>query len=317
MIRLARISLREIRLLLREPFKTSAGVVDQRRIVLLQLIDTDGTEAWSECVAQECPDYSPDTVDTCWLALYEWIIPAVLARPFDSPRAAHALLEPRIRGHRMARAAVEMGIWAIAASRNNSSLAALLSNESANARDLNATPRPFVETGVALGMQSTPDELVARALAARDEGYRRIKIKITPGRDAKYVRAARAPKRCSPLAARASSTSSSDASEDFSSRSQSTIAALTREFRSGAVGCSSQESAGPTTLLWLRSRTSPCRAISHRARATGSVTSLRSRGRWTARDALRSLSAKQALVSTSTLRSSTISRCAARPSAPS
>jgi O-succinylbenzoate synthase len=86
MIRLARISLREIRLPLREPFETSAGVVEQRRIILLELADTDGTTAWSECVAQELPDYSPDTVDTCWLALYDWIIPAVLGRSFDSPR---------------------------------------------------------------------------------------------------------------------------------------------------------------------------------------------------------------------------------------
>jgi O-succinylbenzoate synthase len=191
MIRLTRISLREIRLPLREPFETSAGVVEQRRIILLELGDTDGATAWSECVAQELPDYSPDTVDTCWLALNEWIIPAVLGTSFDSPRDVHALLDSRIRGHRMARAAVEMGIWAIASSQNNSSLAALLSSESANARSVNATPRTFVETGVALGMQSTPDDLVQRVVASRDEGYRRIKIKITPGRDVDYARAAR------------------------------------------------------------------------------------------------------------------------------
>src|SRR3954468_5130950 len=121
MIRLAIISLRGMPLLLREPFEPSAGVVDQRRIILLELADTDGATAWSECVAQELPDYSPDTVDTCWLALTEWIIPLVLASSLDVPRDAHALLEPKIRGHKMARAAVEMGIWAIDASRNNSS----------------------------------------------------------------------------------------------------------------------------------------------------------------------------------------------------
>lgn len=191
MIRLARIALREIRLPLLEPFETSAGVVEQRRIILLELADSDGNTAWSECVAQELPDYSPDTVDTCWLALYEWIIPAVLGRSFDSPRGAHNRLEPRIRGHKMARAAVEMGIWAVAASQNNSSLALLLNSESAHARDLAAQPRAFVETGVALGMQQTPDRLVSRVVAARDEGYRRIKIKITPGRDTTYARAAR------------------------------------------------------------------------------------------------------------------------------
>ena len=140
MIRLSRITLREVRLPLLEPFETSAGVVEQRRMILVELADTDGTTAWSECVAQALPDYSPDTVDTCWLALCEWIIPTVLAWSFDSPREAHERLERRIRGHRMARAAVEMGIWAIAASQINSSLAALLNAESMNARRLNAQP---------------------------------------------------------------------------------------------------------------------------------------------------------------------------------
>ncbi|HUQ99348.1 MAG TPA: o-succinylbenzoate synthase [Gemmatimonadaceae bacterium] len=190
MIRLSRVSLREIRLPLLEPFETSAGVVEQRRMILLELADAGGTTAWSECVAQALPDYSPDTVDTCWLALCEWIIPTVLDWSFDSPREAHALLERRIRGHKMARAAVEMGIWAVEAAINNSSLAALLNSESASARALKSEPRKFVETGVALGMQRNPRELVSRIISARDEGYRRIKIKITPGRDEIYARAA-------------------------------------------------------------------------------------------------------------------------------
>ncbi len=91
----------------------------------------------------------------------------------------------------MARASVEMGIWAIVAVRNNSSLAALFATESAFARASGAAPRPFVDTGIALGMQSSPDAMAARARAAQAEGYRRIKIKITPGRDTAYARAVR------------------------------------------------------------------------------------------------------------------------------
>ena len=50
MIRLDRIELREIRLELLEPFRTSAGTVTERRVLLLTLVDGDGTETWSECV---------------------------------------------------------------------------------------------------------------------------------------------------------------------------------------------------------------------------------------------------------------------------
>ncbi|MDO8501950.1 MAG: o-succinylbenzoate synthase [Gemmatimonadaceae bacterium] len=191
MIRLARITLREIRLPLVEPFQTSTGVVEERRILLLELADADGSETWSECVAETLPTYSPETVDTCWLALSEWIVPIVLGEPFSASNLVHATLERRIRGHRMARATVEMGVWALAASRRGLSLAALLVSESDIARQLGAGPRPFVETGIALGMQPSPEALAERSLAAHAAGYRRIKVKIAPGRDVPYVRAAR------------------------------------------------------------------------------------------------------------------------------
>jgi O-succinylbenzoate synthase len=190
-IRVDRITLREIRLPLVEPFRTSAGEVAERRILLLELHDGDGGETWSECVAEALPTYSPDTVDTSWLAISEWIVPAVIGQPFSGPAAVHPALERRIRGHRMGRAAVEMGIWALEASRRGLPLAALLTGASDAARESGVVARPFVETGIALGMQPSPDALAERALAARAAGYRRIKIKIAPGRDVSHVEAVR------------------------------------------------------------------------------------------------------------------------------
>lgn len=189
MIRLDRVSLREIRLPLVEPFETSAGVVGERRILLLELADTDGSKTWSECVAEALPTYSPDTVDTCWLALSDWIIPTVLGRSFNAPGDVHDVLASKVRGHRMARAAVEMGIWSLGASQKQISLAALLTSESEFARKTSASPRSFVETGIALGMYPTVEELVTRASSAVGEGYRRIKLKIAPGRDVEFVSA--------------------------------------------------------------------------------------------------------------------------------
>jgi O-succinylbenzoate synthase len=184
-IHLVRLTLREIRLPLVEPFRTTDGVVDVRRIVLAELTDGDGYTAWSECVAEALPRYSPDTVDSCWLALTEWIAPAVLGASFEAPDGLHAALERQVRGHNMARAVVEMGAWALDALRQDLPLATLL------ARAVGATPRRFVETGIALGMQATPDALADRARAALAEGYARVKIKIEPGRDVAWVRAVR------------------------------------------------------------------------------------------------------------------------------
>ena len=68
-IAIAGITLREIQLPLREPFRISSGMVTTRRIILLELTDRDGVAAWSECVAGERPNYSPETIDTAWLAI--------------------------------------------------------------------------------------------------------------------------------------------------------------------------------------------------------------------------------------------------------
>lgn len=190
-IRIERITLREIRLPLVEPFRTVSGVVAERRILLLELADGDGTTTWSECVAEALPSYAPDTVDTCWHAISEWFAPRVLGHTFASPAEVDAALARDIRGHHMARAAVEMGAWTLAALQNDRSLAAQLVEASAAARERAAAPRPHVETGIALGMAANPDALVERSREALAAGYRRIKLKIEPGRDVAFVGAVR------------------------------------------------------------------------------------------------------------------------------
>jgi O-succinylbenzoate synthase len=126
MFRLERIVLREIRLPLKEPFRISSGVVTDRRICLLELFATDGTTGWSECVAGEQPNYSYETIDTAWHAIREWLAPRVLGRSFDSPDVVFATLERGVCGHNMAKAAIEMGYWYVAARRAGLPLSKLL-----------------------------------------------------------------------------------------------------------------------------------------------------------------------------------------------
>jgi o-succinylbenzoate synthase len=180
MIRVAQIALREIRLPLREPFRISSGVVDTRRILLVELADAEGATAWSECVAFDEPFYGPDTIDTCWLAIAKWVAPRVLGHPFAHPRDVFPALERDFRGHLMAKAAVEMGAWVLAAEREGTPLARLLGGT-----------RAEIETGISLGIQRTPQALVDRAAAALAEGYRKVKLKIQPGADLEYVTAVR------------------------------------------------------------------------------------------------------------------------------
>ena len=139
-----KITLREIRLPLREPFRISSGVETTRRILLLELEAEDGLSAWSECVAGAAPNYSPETIDTAWLAIREWVAPRVLGRGLATAEEVDRAIQADFRGHQMAKAAVEMGWWALEARRREVSLAELLGGT-----------RRRIATGISLGIQPT------------------------------------------------------------------------------------------------------------------------------------------------------------------
>jgi O-succinylbenzoate synthase len=180
MLRIESLTLREISMTLKEPFQISSGTQSQRRILLVELESDDGVVGWGECTAGELPNYSPETIDTCWLAIRDWVAPRVLGQEFAGPEAIQPALEVNFRGHHMAKAAVEMGAWELAARAEGIPLA----------KKLGGT-RDRIRVGISLGIQKSPKALVEKARAALERGYRKIKIKIKPGADVKYVRAVR------------------------------------------------------------------------------------------------------------------------------
>ncbi len=190
MLRIEEITLREIKLPLKEPFRISSGLCTERRIALLQLRDADGVTAWSECTAGEAPNFSSETIDTAWLAISEYVAPRVLGVAFNQAIDVHPALELNFRGHYMAKAAVEMGIWGMFAERDSMPLARLIGGT-----------RTEIEVGISIGIQSSPEVLVARVGRALVDGYRKIKIKIEPGRDIEYLTAVRAAYPDAPLMA--------------------------------------------------------------------------------------------------------------------
>lgn len=183
-MRLTSVTLREVTLPLIEPFRTATGFVDRRRIILVELREQDGSTSWSECVAEAVPSYTSETVDGAWQALSDWIIPLVLDKTFDHPTDVHAALVSWVPDNPMARASVEMGTWALAATRREESLARFLSRSS----HLGAAPRKAVATGIALGMPSSSNGLMDQVQRAVTDGYRRIKLKVSPRSDLDVIR---------------------------------------------------------------------------------------------------------------------------------
>ncbi len=180
MLQIVRLTLREIRLPLKEPFQISSGTMTARRIVLVELEDASGATSWGECVADDAPNYLPDIVDSCWPILTRWVAPRILGQRFEAPGDVHAALERDFRGHNMAKAAVEMGMWGVEAERLGMPLARLIGGT-----------RERVDVGISLGIQASPEALVEKVRGALAQGYRKVKIKIGRGRDVAFVRAAR------------------------------------------------------------------------------------------------------------------------------
>ncbi len=178
-MRIAAVELSVVRLPLVRPFETSFGQMAAREFVLVAVHD-DGAVGWGECVADADPFYSAESTTTAWHVLTKYLVPAVIGRTFAHARDLSAAWR-RVRGHPMAKAALEMAAWDLEARQASRPLCELLG----------AGARP-IASGVSLGIEPTVDALLARVETELAAGYRRIKIKIKPGWDAKPVEAIRA-----------------------------------------------------------------------------------------------------------------------------
>ncbi len=178
MIPVEQIILTHIAMPLVAPFETSFGRDTVREAIVVEL-RADGGTGLGQTVAFETPAYSPETIDTCRTILSRYLIPAVLARPLTDLTELHGRWA-WIRGHAMARAAIEGAAAALLAEAAGQSLAAYLGGT-----------RSRVPVGVSVGIQESPDALRAVVGAYLEAGYRRIKLKIKPGKDVAYVAAVR------------------------------------------------------------------------------------------------------------------------------
>jgi O-succinylbenzoate synthase len=176
-VKVERAELFVVELPLVSPFRTvyDASVVEPKLLVRLT---TDEGEGWGECAAPAEPLYTSEHLPEARRVMVNHLLPRLAAKDLSPPLVAE-LLAP-VRGHRMAKAALEMAVldaWGRARERSLASLFGAM--------------RTSVPAGVAVGVQPTVEQLVAVVGAYLDEGYRRVKLKIGPGWDVEPVRAVR------------------------------------------------------------------------------------------------------------------------------
>jgi o-succinylbenzoate synthase len=157
------------------PFETSMERTEVRRILLVQA-DVDGMTGWGECVAGESPYYSPETTDTAWLILRDFLWPMLKGKEFAAAGDVWGLLK-RVRGHNMAKASLETAVWDAEAKQKGVPVSKLIGGV-----------REEIASGVSVGIKESPDELASAVQKELAAGYQRIKIKIKPGKDLELVR---------------------------------------------------------------------------------------------------------------------------------
>jgi o-succinylbenzoate synthase len=172
------LTLHHISMPLVAPFETSFGRETDRQCVIITL-QSEGLTAYGECVATREPGYSYETTGTAWHILKDFIAPLILGRDVTDAQDFQKRVEG-IRGHHLAKAGVEMALWDLIGKREHKSL-----------REMFGGKREKVEVGVSVGIQESASALVGTVASYLEQGYRRVKIKIKPGRDVNETSAIR------------------------------------------------------------------------------------------------------------------------------
>jgi O-succinylbenzoate synthase len=168
-----------VRLPLIRPFTTSSHTKDHLDHILIRARDSSGAEGWGECASAADPYYCSETTESSWHILRDFLVSSVLGVAWDHPDAAARTWE-KVRGNNFAKAGLEMACWDLFTRSRNASLAHALGGT-----------RHEIVSGVSLGIEPTPAAIVEQVERFLDQGYRRIKMKIGPGRDLAYLRAVR------------------------------------------------------------------------------------------------------------------------------
>ncbi|GAA2591026.1 o-succinylbenzoate synthase [Dactylosporangium fulvum] len=177
-MKLTGVELRHVTLPLISPFRTSFGTATTRDAVLIR-VETTEQQGWGECVAMAEPRYSSEYASSCAEVIRRFFVPALAAAKSVRADDVAGILAV-FRGHRMAKAGLEMALLD----------AELREHGQSFAEALGAT-RDRVPSGVSVGIMDSTQALLDTVGDYLEQGYRRIKLKIEPGWDLAPVRAVR------------------------------------------------------------------------------------------------------------------------------
>ncbi|CAM3249377.1 o-succinylbenzoate synthase [Filibacter tadaridae] len=172
--RIREIRLHRLTVPLKSPFSTHLQTVTERESIFIEMVDTEGVSGLGECVAFSSPWYTEETVQTCWDALINWLVPSIAGKGINHPTDVGHLFS-HVKGNRMAKAALDQAAWDLFAKKQGMPLHRLIGGV-----------RREVDAGVVVTWTDT-EELIRKTEDAYRIGYSRVKIKIGSGTDAEVI----------------------------------------------------------------------------------------------------------------------------------
>jgi len=104
-MKLKEIELRVIHLPVVRLVRTSFGTQTSREVLMVKVVNENGTTGWAECVAMSEPLYSPEYVSGCLDLMKKFLIPALKSKPDITAEDVPVVLRPFLGGQ-MAKAAL-------------------------------------------------------------------------------------------------------------------------------------------------------------------------------------------------------------------
>ena len=167
-----------VKLPLVKPFETSFSVQTHREALLLK-ITSNNVDGWGECVTSPDPYYSYETNSTAAHIIKDFLVAILMNLKYFSVEEVLQKFE-RIRGHNMAKAAVENALLDLLARKCELPLFELIGGKSKK-----------IMSGISIGIKENIDDLLESIQIACDKKYQRIKIKIKKGEDIEILKAVR------------------------------------------------------------------------------------------------------------------------------
>lgn len=175
-MKISRIELFKLNIPLKVPFIVSKNKFTIKTAIIIKIYSSDGIIGWGESPQLETPWYISETIKSGWNMLKDIYIPRLLDLKIEKPKDIIDEFS-WIQGNQLCLAAIDAAIMDIFAQRSNLPLWKYINGE-----------REEIEAGASIGIHETPEALLETSFAKQEEGYKRLKIKIKPGKDIEYIK---------------------------------------------------------------------------------------------------------------------------------